>query len=109
MNTNNPKLVVVEYQGRQLPFLNNLAALRNLSADTGIATLSGLEQAIDAARQNPDNIEGLILLGKNFYYAFKEGHRVAKKEFDMELDDMLDTELTTAIADAINKKYWLAQ
>lgn len=108
MNAQLPKLIMVEYKGRQLPFLNNLASLRNLSIDTGIPTISGLEKAINHARQNSDEIKGIELLGKNFYYALKEGHRVSKIPFDMEPEDMLDSELHLAIAEAVNKNFGIA-
>lgn len=109
MNTQNPKLVIVEYNDRELPFLNNLTATRNLCNDVGIATLSGIEEALAAARNNPDEIASLELLAKNFYYAFKEGHRVSGVPFNMMVDDMLDVELTQSITTAIHKKFGAPQ
>lgn len=103
--TQNPKTVIVEYNGQELPFLNNLTATRNLCNDVGITSLSGIEDALAAARNNPDEMSSLELLAKNFYYAFKEGHRVEGKGFTMQLDDMLDVELTQAITAAIHKKF----
>lgn len=107
--TQHPKLVMVEYNGTQLPYLNNMAAMRKLSAATGIASLSGIETAINEASKNPDLVASIELLGKYNFYALQEGHRVAKKEFTLQLDDVLETELMMAITDAINKKFGTPQ